>query len=266
MNNSRKIRCSLDNLCIPSLSSIDETILVNRGSPMSFLWKFVHRWITRLVSGQSLLREMLSIALSLRFQMYYTYRQARLRSPSLQVHIQPLKSFRSLFQVFELSPPSSSHCFSTEQSGPDPRLLRRRSDWMSTLILDISPSRDGSQLAADNEDLLQSTFPSCIDLRTNDGHSLRLHRFFSVGFPSHWSVQRECRSSRCRTIVSVRLVSLSMFENMRTKWTARLSLRLLDEVPAELVRLSSDLFSRRFRPIRYCCFNRPMEKYFSSCS
>ncbi|CAF1252037.1 unnamed protein product [Rotaria sordida] len=69
-----------DTFSISLLSNIDENISIRKHILTSLLPNFINQLITR-------------------FQMYYTYRQAQNYSLSIQVHSQPMKSFRFLFQT-----------------------------------------------------------------------------------------------------------------------------------------------------------------------
>lgn len=53
-----------------------------------------------------------------RFQMYYTYRKARSLTPSIDVHLQPMKTFRSFFQVPSLDFSSFSNHFLQTKISP----------------------------------------------------------------------------------------------------------------------------------------------------
>jgi hypothetical protein len=63
--------------CVTNLSNIDENIFIKKQLYIPI--------ISNLLT---------------RFQMYYTYRKARNLCSSIQVHTQPMKTFRYLFQVF----------------------------------------------------------------------------------------------------------------------------------------------------------------------
>lgn len=131
--------------------------------------------------------------------MYYTYRKARSLSSSLQVHIQPMKTFRSLFQVslqrFSLE---ISKQFSSDECFPDLCMFHRGRWSASAVILDFSSFDNSLQLAVDNNDLLQP-FISCeIDLWTVDGEFSRIRWFIfcqsesNGGLPGKW----RCREKK----------------------------------------------------------------------
>ena len=128
-----------------------------------------------------------------RLQMYYTYRKARSLSPSIDVHLQPMKTFRSLFQVHFPLNECFFKSFSSDEDLSDLCVFYQRRAHSSTVILDISSFNYDVQLAMDDETLFHTFISNEINSRTMDDPFSWVCGLLFVQFQSNWS--RSCESN-----------------------------------------------------------------------